>query len=106
MRAALEALPAFEVAVRGRGATLFRLELVGIHREAHRAARLAPVEASSLEDLVETFRLRLLFHETGAGNDHCVDIRVDRLAGRDARNLAQILDARVGARSDEHAAER
>src|SRR3990170_3985473 len=60
MRAAAITLPAFEVAVRGRGAALARLELVGIHGEAHRAARLAPVEARGLEDLVETFLLRLL----------------------------------------------
>src|SRR5258708_26334165 len=40
MGAALVALAAFEIAVRGRGAALARIELVGIHGEAHRAARL------------------------------------------------------------------
>ena len=39
------ALPALEVAIRGRGAALARLEPVGVHAEAHRAARLAPLEA-------------------------------------------------------------
>src|ERR1700677_1285759 len=34
--AALVALPAFEIAVRGRGATLAGRELVGIHGKAHR----------------------------------------------------------------------
>src|SRR5665213_1979206 len=62
--AAFVALPAFEVAVRGRGATLARLELVRVHGEAHRAARLAPVEAGGLENLVEAFGFRLFLHQT------------------------------------------
>src|SRR6185312_7378375 len=37
------ALPAFEIAVAGRGAALARLQAVGVHRQAHRAARLAPL---------------------------------------------------------------
>src|SRR5436305_2094751 len=40
--AALKSLAALEIAVRGRGAALFRRQLVGVHGEAHRAARLAP----------------------------------------------------------------
>ena len=39
------ALPALEVAVRGRGAALAGRELVGVHAEAHRAAGHPPVEA-------------------------------------------------------------
>src|SRR5262249_9387475 len=38
-------LAALEVAVRGRGAALAGLEDVGVHAQAHRAARTAPVEA-------------------------------------------------------------
>ena len=45
VRAAALALPAFEVAVAGGGAALARLELVGVHRQAHAAAGLAPLEA-------------------------------------------------------------
>src|SRR6476661_7691574 len=97
MGAALEALTALEVAVRGRGAALARLELVGIHRKTHRAAGLAPVEAGGLEDLVEPFGLGLFFYEAGARHDHGVDAGADLLALGDARHLAQILDARVGA---------
>ncbi len=41
MGAALETLTALEIAVRGRGAALFRRQLVGVHGQAHRAARLA-----------------------------------------------------------------
>src|SRR5205814_6195351 len=51
MGAALKALAALEIAVRGRGAALLRLQLVGVHGEAHRAARLAPLEAGLDEDL-------------------------------------------------------
>src|SRR4051812_43274777 len=52
VRAATRALPAFEVAIAGRRATLPRLQPVGVHRQAHRAARLAPFETRGLEDLV------------------------------------------------------
>src|SRR5262249_61812303 len=48
--AALVALAALEIAVRRRGTALARLEFVGIHRKAHRAARLAPFEARLDED--------------------------------------------------------
>src|SRR5690242_4731685 len=63
MRAALIALAALEIAVRGRGAALAGRELVGIHRKTHRAARLAPFKTGLDEDLVETFRLGLGFHK-------------------------------------------
>src|SRR4051812_23167720 len=55
MGAALKSLAAFKVAVRGGGAALFGRELVGIHRKAHRAARLAPFESGAHENLVEAF---------------------------------------------------
>ena len=55
MRAAALALAALEVAVRRGGAALAGRELVGIHREAHRAAGLAPVESRGAEHLVEPF---------------------------------------------------
>src|ERR1051325_9741336 len=42
MRAAAGALPALEVAVRGRRAALAGLEPVGVHGETHRAALDAP----------------------------------------------------------------
>src|SRR5690606_30105538 len=59
MRAPAIALPAFEVAVRRRGAAFARCQLVWIHGKTHRAAGLAPVEARGLEDLVEAFGFRL-----------------------------------------------
>src|SRR5690606_1756672 len=43
VRAATLALATLEVAVRGRGAALARGELVGVHAQAHRAPRVAPL---------------------------------------------------------------
>src|SRR5712691_7230850 len=63
VRAAARALPAFEIAVRCRSATLLRAELVGIHREAHGAAGLAPFEAGLDKDFVQPFRLGLLLYQ-------------------------------------------
>src|SRR5262245_6464796 len=60
VRPAPLALTAFEVAVAGAGATLARLQLVGIHRQAHAAAGLAPVKSCFLENLVEPLCFRLL----------------------------------------------
>src|SRR5690348_14574687 len=97
MRAAAAALPALEIAVGRRGAALARLELVGVHREAHRATRLAPFEAGFDEDLVETFFLGLLLDESRARHDECVDAGRDLAAFRHRRRRAQILDAAIGA---------
>src|SRR5450631_242341 len=105
VRAALVALAAFEVAVRCGGAAFARLELVRVHRKAHRAARLAPVEAGGLENFVEPFGFRHLLHQPGARNDHGIDVGIDGLAGGHARDFAQILDAAIGAGADEHAVE-
>src|SRR6266403_5891408 len=70
MRAAFITLAALEIAVRGRGATLAGLESVGVHGEAHRAAVLAPVEASLDEYLVQALCLGLRLHQAGAGDNH------------------------------------
>src|SRR5690242_10610915 len=50
-------LPAFEVAIAGRGAALSRLQNVGIHAQAHRASRLPPFEACLLENPVQALLL-------------------------------------------------
>src|ERR1700674_5574643 len=105
MRAALESLAALEVTVRGRGAALFRFQLVGVHRKAHRAARLAPFESGVDENLVEAFGFRLLLYDAGARHDHRIEIAVDRLAFNDLCCRAQILDPAVGAGADEDTVE-
>src|SRR3546814_1174886 len=58
MRPRPRPLPADEIAVGGRGAALLRRHLVGVHREAHRAARLAPFKARFNEDTVQPFLFR------------------------------------------------
>src|SRR3954471_5205248 len=66
MGAPAATLAALEVAVRGRGAALARLEPVGVHGQAHRAALDAPFEAGLEEDLVETLLLGLGLHQARA----------------------------------------
>src|SRR3954470_20794147 len=61
-------LAPLEVAVRGGIASLARLQDVGVHPQAHRAAGAAPVEARGPEDLVEALALGLRLHLHRAGN--------------------------------------
>src|SRR3954454_7338068 len=68
--AAAGALASFEIAVAGGGAAFARIQPVGVHGQAHRAARLAPLEACRLEDLVQAFTLGLVFPQARAGNHH------------------------------------
>src|SRR3546814_14046428 len=62
-------LPSYEIAVGGSGAALLRRHLVGVHREAHRAARLAPFKARFNEDTVQPFLFRLALAQSGARHD-------------------------------------
>ena len=62
MRAPSPPLPALEIPVRCRGAALARPEDVLVHAEAHRAARIAPLESGLAEDAVEPFALGLRLH--------------------------------------------
>src|SRR3954451_16146677 len=65
--AAALALPALEVAVRGRGAPLPRRQLVRVHPETHGAAGEAPLRPEVGEDLVEPLGLGVEAHPCGAG---------------------------------------
>src|SRR5258708_8681676 len=103
VRAAARALAALEIAVGGRGAALAGFQPVGIHAETHRAAGLAPLEAGVAEHAIEAFALGLFLHQARAGNHHReLHARGDALALDDRSRGAQILDARIGARADEH----
>ena len=95
------ALAALEVAVRGRGAALALGERVGVHPQAHRAARLAPFEAGAAEDIVQALGFGRGFDLLGAGDDHRADAVGDLAAVDDRGGLAQVLDPRVGAGADE-----
>ena len=69
------ALAALEVPVRGRGAALALDQDVGVHAEAHRAARCPPLEAGGAEDLVQALVLGRAADLLGAGDDHRPDAR-------------------------------
>ena len=49
---------------------LARAQLIGVHGQAHGAARLAPLEARFNEDFVQAFRFRLALHQARARYDH------------------------------------
>ena len=104
VRAPAGPLAALEVAVRRRRAALLGPQLVGVHREAHGAAGLAPLEARRFQNLVEALGLGLLLDEARAGHDHGVDdVRRDGAAGGDGGDGAHVLDAAVRAGADEDA---
>ena len=85
-------LTSFEVAVAGAGATLTRLELVGIHGEAHRAPRLPPVKAGFAEDLRQALGFGLLLDQAGARHDKGAHAVGDLAALGDGGRRSQILD--------------
>ena len=97
MGASLEALTAFEVAVRGRGASLARLQPVVVHRQAHGAARLPPLETGLDEDLVEAFGFRLFLDQARTRNDHRADMFAHLAALGDGSGGTQVLDAAIRA---------
>src|SRR5579862_6418440 len=101
--AATLALTPFEVAIRGAGASLSRLEHVGIHREAHAASRLAPLEAGFSEYFVEPETFRLGLHFLRAWHHHRMHRWRNFVAFDDTGRGLKIAEARVGARSDKHA---
>src|SRR5688572_3639087 len=54
-RAPAFALPPFKIAIAGADGVLPRLQLVTVHGDAHRAARLAPFRPCLAENLVQPF---------------------------------------------------
>ena len=73
--AAAVALTAFKIAVGSGGATLAGGEPVGVHRQTHRAARFAPLEARVGEDFVQALCFSLTFHQARAGhNQHARNV--------------------------------
>ncbi len=101
MGASTAALAALEVAVARARRPLAGSELVGVHRQAHRAPRLAPVGAGGGEDPVEPLGLGLRLDGVAARDDHH-PLRRDVAAVEHRRGGAQVLDAAVRARPDEH----
>src|SRR4051794_918282 len=101
MRTSTLALTSLEIAVRCRGAALTRLQDVRVHPETHRAARVAPIEASVFKDFVEPFLLGLGLHTHRAGNHQSPGALLDLVAFEDGGGGAQVLDASVRARAEE-----
>src|SRR5271154_6094840 len=56
------ALPAFEITIAGRHAILPRLQLIAVHRQAHRTTGLAELAARRAKHFVQTFGDGLLAH--------------------------------------------
>ena len=78
-----------------------RGQAVGIHGEAHRAARFAPFKTSFDKYFVQAFFFGLFFHQTGAwDNQYALYIVRFFTAFGDGGGFAQIFDAAVGARTD------
>src|SRR5579859_116102 len=104
VRAAVAALAAFKIAIRRAGAALVRRQYVGVHADAHAAARIAPLETGVGENFVEAFFFRGGFDSARAGNDErLLDGLRDVLSFDEVRGGAQIVEPRIGARTDEDA---
>src|SRR5258706_371224 len=100
-RPAALALATLEVAIRGGDRVLAGRQLVAVHRDAHRAAGLAPLRSGGPEDLVETLALGLSLHLVGAGDDHDPDAVRDVTVLEDRRRGAEVAEAAVRAGADE-----
>ena len=79
--------PPLEVAVARAHGVLAGAELVAVHRDAHRASRLAPLGAGLAEDGVEPLGLGLPLHALRAGHDERPDRRA-RPCAHESRRAA------------------
>ena len=95
-------LTPLEVAVAGGGAALPRLQPVVVHGQTHGAAGQTPLKACLDEDLVQPLGLGLGLHLLGARHHQGLYPCGDLATAGDGGSRAQILDAAVGARTDEH----
>src|SRR3712207_7757408 len=91
------ALAPLEFAVRGAGATPPRRDAVPVHADAHRAARLAPLESRLSQHAVEALLLRLSLHPAGPGHHQRPHARRHPPPARDGRGLALVLAAAIRA---------
>src|SRR5262249_4174505 len=69
MRARALALAPFEITIRRRRHALAGGRRLAVHPDAHRAARLPPLEAGLAEDAVEALRLGRALDQPGARHD-------------------------------------
>src|SRR5258707_735365 len=102
MGASARTLPADEIAVGGGDAALARSDRVAVHRQAHRAAGLAPFEAGIEEDAVEPFGLGLALDVLRARHHPGPHMaRYLPALGHHSRST-QVRQPAVGAGADEH----
>ncbi|KAH3663570.1 hypothetical protein OGAPHI_004971 [Ogataea philodendri] len=92
-----------EISVRGGCTSLIWVEDIWVHTKTHRATGFSPFETSSLEDLVETFSLGLLFNKTGSWNNHGgLDVVGLLMSSNNLGSSSQVLNTRVGTRTNKH----
>src|SRR5882757_6730946 len=102
MGAAARPLTSLEIPVGRAGATLPWLQLVRVHAQTHRAARLAPLEPGLTQDAIQPLRLGLLLHRAGPGHHHGAHARRYLSPARNLSGGADVLDAAIRATTDEH----
>src|SRR3954447_8341275 len=95
-------LSAFEVAVRGGRGSLSRLPDVAVHAEAHRATGAAPLGSGAAKHLIETFAFGCRLDGHGSRHDKHPHTVGDLASFEHVGDDAQVLDAAVRARTDEH----
>src|ERR1700678_2602264 len=95
------ALASFEVTIAGRGTALAGSENIGVHSQAHGAARFAPVKTSRPEHLVQPLFFRLPLHLLRTRNDHRAYMRMNVVPADYLGGGPEVLDAGVGAGADE-----
>src|SRR5258708_220040 len=101
MRTPFPALTPLQVPVRSAGTPLCRRDPVRVHTQTHRTAWFAPFEAGLEQDTIETFLLGLSLHKAGGRHDKRPHADRHRAIPGDRGGRADILDATVGAGTDE-----
>src|SRR5581483_10186593 len=102
MSAGTRSLTADEIAVRGADGTAASRYDFAIGRDAHGAAGLTPMEAGRSKDAVQPFRLCCELDLDRTRDDPCLHRRSDVTSADDTGRVAQVRQARVRARADEH----
>src|SRR5690554_601675 len=103
MGTSTKALTAFEVPVGGRRTMLALPQLIGVHRQTHRATRITPFKTGFDKDLVQAFLLRLGFHQTGTRHYHrLLQARRHLAAFHHRCGFTQVFNTAIGAGTDKH----
>src|SRR5579862_1912324 len=84
------ALTSLEIPVACRHTIFAGLQLIPIHRDAHRTAWFTPVRASRPEDIAQTLRLSLALNGHRTRNDHRPHAGFHFSAAQHTRSVAKI----------------